>query len=512
MNYSQNYNDYIGFLLAFLFLCTPFSVFASITDGTIDTTNKYAWSEKVGWINFSTSGGNVHITDTTLTGYAWSEHTGWINLNPSGSNFVANNGEGVLSGYAWGEGIGYIDFGAVTIDASGYFHGYASTTAAGRISFNCLNGGTCASSDFKVQTDWRPVSARTAPAVSLSGGGGSSYGPPPIPSEYALLINGRAASTMLSDVMLTISTANAREMILSNDPNFTGSVWENYATTKNWKLLPVFGTSTVYAQFRNENNITSSIISRSILLLPPTPSEGSAGVASTTLFLVSRAETSGAEIPTTHTRMSQANMQACGPYLKKYIRSGGDNDMTGVRKLQRFLTQYEGVIGLLETGTYDESTRGAVLRFQQKYKKDILGPWSRSAPTGYVYKTTLKKINEIYCGDKTTSAAISSVTIDRSSSTPVNCPYFTKRLIFNSSHSKEVPKLQEFLKDKGFLDTGVATGIVVDKTTVDAIKAFQQKYKGETLQDGNMLTPTGYWLGSSILKANQLMGCEPKGL
>ncbi len=511
MNYSQNYNDHIGLVLAFLFLCTPFSVFASTTDGTINTTNKYAWSERVGWINFNTSGGNVHVTDTTLSGYAWSEHTGWLNLSPSGSNFVANNGEGVLSGYAWGEGIGYIDFGAVTIDASGYFHGYASTTATGRISFNCQNGGTCASSDFKVQTDWRPVSARTAPAVSSSAGSGSSYDPPPIPSEHALLINSGATSTMSPDVTLIISATNAREMLLGNDQNFTGAVWENYATIENWKLIPVLGTTTVYARFRNQNNVTSSIISRSIMLLLQEQSKGNTGVASTTLFLVSPVVTRVEETPATLARTSQTNTETCVPYLKKYIRFGGDNDMAEVRKLQRFLVQYEGVTDLTETGAYDESTQGAVFRFQQKYRRDILGPWNRSAPTGYVYKTTLKKINEIYCSNGSTGTATSLDTADRSSLGSTTCPYFTKRLIFNSSHSKEVPKLQEFLKNQGFLDTRVATGTTVDKTMVDAIKAFQQKYRGEALHDGSTLTPSGYWLGSSILKANQLMGCGLNG-
>ena len=51
-----------SFLLFFLFL--PVIVFASSTDGTIDSTYKYAWSENVGWINFGTTEGNVHITDS----------------------------------------------------------------------------------------------------------------------------------------------------------------------------------------------------------------------------------------------------------------------------------------------------------------------------------------------------------------------------------------------------------------------------------------------------------------
>ncbi len=72
---------FIVFLI--IFISIPFIAFASITDGTIDSTYKYAWSENTGWLNFGTTEGNVHVTDSALTGYAWAENIGWINLNPS---------------------------------------------------------------------------------------------------------------------------------------------------------------------------------------------------------------------------------------------------------------------------------------------------------------------------------------------------------------------------------------------------------------------------------------------
>ena len=101
----------------------PLSVFASITDGVIDSTNKYAWSENIGWINFGVSGGNVHITDSAITGYGWSPNYGWINLNPPTSG-VKNDSYGDLSGYAWGENLGWIDFNGVSINSGGEFSGY----------------------------------------------------------------------------------------------------------------------------------------------------------------------------------------------------------------------------------------------------------------------------------------------------------------------------------------------------------------------------------------------------
>lgn len=134
--------------------------FASTSDGTIDSTAKWVWSEKIGWINFGVTSGNVHVTDSGLTGYAWNDLYGWIKLNPSTSG-VANNNEGTLSGSAWGENIGWIDFTGVVINASGVFTGTASGTNTGIINFDCTN--------CSVKTDWRPASARvSAPAGGVA--------------------------------------------------------------------------------------------------------------------------------------------------------------------------------------------------------------------------------------------------------------------------------------------------------------------------------------------------------
>jgi len=163
-----------------LFVLTTFFtsgiVFASSTDGTIDAVYKYAWGENIGWINFGTSGGNVHITDSGLTGYVWSENYGWINLNPSTAG-VQNDGNGNLSGKAWSEGLGWIDFSGVTINNQGEFLGYAIIVNDGsKISFNCLNTNSCSQSDFKVKTDWRPKNVRSSSSSPRTYSSGSSSG------------------------------------------------------------------------------------------------------------------------------------------------------------------------------------------------------------------------------------------------------------------------------------------------------------------------------------------------
>ena len=57
-----------------------------------------------------------------------------------------------------------------------------------------------------------------------------------------------------------------------------------------------------------------------------------------------------------------------------------------------------------ETGFFGPLTDAAVKKFQVKYAKDVLEPWNpfglvNHIPTGYVYKTTLRKINLVYCAN-----------------------------------------------------------------------------------------------------------------
>lgn len=96
----------------------------------------------------------------------------------------------------------------------------------------------------------------------------------------------------------------------------------------------------------------------------------------------------------------------CGPYLKSYLGLGKNNDPEEVKKLQTFLNKYEGE-KLSVNGVFDNTTFAAVKRFQDKYAKDILkDSWGLSCNTGYVYITTLAKINDIVCNTNTNFSQI----------------------------------------------------------------------------------------------------------
>ncbi|MCX6789622.1 MAG: DUF5011 domain-containing protein [Candidatus Gribaldobacteria bacterium] len=102
-------------------------------------------------------------------------------------------------------------------------------------------------------------------------------------------------------------------------------------------------------------------------------------------------------IPLT-TAISSTTTVECD-YLLEYLGIGLPNNPIEVRKLQRFLKEKQGFIDLEINGVFDQATLEAVDLFQMRYFTEILSPWGYgySQPTGYVYITTKKKINELYC-------------------------------------------------------------------------------------------------------------------
>lgn len=166
---------------------------ADTNPGTnIDSTYGFAWDDTNGWLDFHNTH-TVKVATSTLVGYA-SSSVGELSLNcnstPSGDicatsdfaveNYVDESG-GSLSGCAWNDESGWVSFWCgdgrcdggntedasstcassnyrVTIDSDGYFHGYAWNDISGWISFNCADSTStsCAASDYKVRTDWRP--------------------------------------------------------------------------------------------------------------------------------------------------------------------------------------------------------------------------------------------------------------------------------------------------------------------------------------------------------------------
>ena len=108
--------------------------------------------------------------------------------------------------------------------------------------------------------------------------------------------------------------------------------------------------------------------------------------------------TTVAEINAIYCKTAKPVVPACTPYLTDYMSQGADNDVAEVEKLQIFLRDYEGFSDLPVNGNFGPQTFADVEQFQTKYADSILVPWGFTAPTGLVNRTTVAKINSIYCG------------------------------------------------------------------------------------------------------------------
>lgn len=90
------------------------------------------------------------------------------------------------------------------------------------------------------------------------------------------------------------------------------------------------------------------------------------------------------------------------PLITTYLGLGKPNDTADTVKLHVFLNKELG-LSLPASGIFSAETKAAVEQFQLKYADEVLAPWvpfglaSAATPTGYVYKTTKRMVNKIYC-------------------------------------------------------------------------------------------------------------------
>ncbi len=98
-----------------------------------------------------------------------------------------------------------------------------------------------------------------------------------------------------------------------------------------------------------------------------------------------------------YTAVPSSTAKACSPIITEYLKRGSVNDKSNVIRLQTFLKNDEGNSSLTVNGNFGPATYNAVVAFQNKYRADVLTPWNLTKGTGWVYMTTKKKINDLYC-------------------------------------------------------------------------------------------------------------------
>ncbi|MDO8572932.1 MAG: hypothetical protein Q7S11_04175 [bacterium] len=142
-------------------------------------------------------------------------------------------------------------------------------------------------------------------------------------------------------------------------------------------------------------------------------------------------------------------------YVTSYLKRGGENNPGEVKNLQAFLRGVEKDATVSVNGVFDDATYEGVKKFQLKYKDDILSAWGVGEPTGYVYITTKRKINEIFCSTK--------IALTQEEQLIINTPHIDKKI----DSTMEIGK-GTTITDNGLLATensvtnATGTGIIAE--------------------------------------------------
>jgi peptidoglycan hydrolase-like protein with peptidoglycan-binding domain len=180
-------------------------------------------------------------------------------------------------------------------------------------------------------------------------------------------------------------------MMLSNDMSFLGASWELYATTKNWKIIGINGTNTVYIKFRNLNNVVSAVSSHGIVF------ENLGNVTITPTASPSVAVQTTVAPPVVAT--TQTTYPVSATAFTKNLKSGDSG--AEVALLQTFL-EAKGFLIMppgIQKGYFGRVTKDALV----KYQKSVGLPG-----TGYFGPQTRAKIS---AGDTTMPVSVPSSTM-----------------------------------------------------------------------------------------------------
>jgi len=231
----------------------------------------------------------------------------------------------------------------------------------------------------------------TKSTTGCPGGGGSPaiWTLPTVPlNGFKITINNGALTTSNRNVILGFNAGtDIKKVAISMTGDFADASQEDYVAFKQWDLCSKFGGAvknptcpdgkyTVYVKFY-------TVYGRS---------SGNA-LASSTITL--KSSTTSVENLQQYTNFPLTN-----PFTKylQYRQTNAD-----IKHLQIFLnSDLDTKIAVSgagspgkETNYFGLLTYRAVIKFQEKYAKDILAPWGFVKGTGYVGKTTLAKINEL---------------------------------------------------------------------------------------------------------------------
>ncbi|MEI7579347.1 MAG: hypothetical protein WCJ58_04905 [bacterium] len=92
-------------------------------DSATGDMSGFVWSEELGWVDFDNNGGanpaKVNLTTGRISGLASTSNTdGVLDFSNYNSNATVNLTTGGISGYAWSEDLGWVDFSSARVAGS----------------------------------------------------------------------------------------------------------------------------------------------------------------------------------------------------------------------------------------------------------------------------------------------------------------------------------------------------------------------------------------------------------
>lgn len=267
---------------------------------------------------------------------------------------------------------------------------------------NLANGDGCSSECKTENSGFQSGQTQNYSGDGISNGGGGGSVPiiPFAISDESIKI------TRLLDQSVTISWQ-------TNNFSTSQIIYSNEKETHLLNLADVAGIPPKYGYARTtlEFDVSNKVTSHSITIygLDPgmkyfyrTISRGSFDISDEHEFTTDLSSGSAETQKLVDNRMdinyteNRSIARKCD-YLTGFAWIGKVNNANEVIKIEMFLNDFEGE-SLEQDGIYEIADYDAISKFQRKYTNDVLSVWNINQPTGNVYISTRKKINEVYCG------------------------------------------------------------------------------------------------------------------
>jgi hypothetical protein len=212
----------------------------------------------------------------------------------------------------------------------------------------------------------------------------------PANAVFSIQINNGETTTDNRNITLSLTASpDTKNIAISENPNFQFASLEPFTPTKQYQLSSGNGLKTIYVKFYTKYGYSSSPYSASIVLNEKANTIPVIGQNNPVNSVPGSTVSQPVSVPTVISDLP------FGFTFHRILQSGQSNP--DVRKLQEFLKSLGKEIypDARITGYFGPLTRQAVIRFQEKYAKEILAPQGLKHGNGRVGPATLKKINAI---------------------------------------------------------------------------------------------------------------------